>query len=80
MRPWHQALQGHEGAVEDFEADLGKLREKAQADQDGAPDWAAAKEALGAKRVLDTLLSSLRRSQIEERNHARYRRDSQPAA
>lgn len=80
MRPWHEALQQHEGAEEDFAADLGRLREKAQADQDGAADWATAKEALGAKKLLDSLLSSLQRSKLEERNHARYRRDSQPAA
>jgi len=80
MRLWHEALQQHEGAEQDFMDDLGRLREKAQAAQDAALDWAGSREALGAKKVLDSLLSSLTRSKTEERNHARYRRDSQPAA
>lgn len=83
MRPWHEAIQQHEGAVADFNAELGHLRAKAQADQDlatEAGELGRAAGALGAKKVLDSLLTSLQRSKLEEQNHARYRRDSQPAA
>lgn len=83
MRPWHQAIQSHEGAEEDFKVDLGKLREQAQAEQDKATEageLVKAGTALGAKKLLDSLLSSLQRSLTEERNHARYRRDSGPTA
>ena len=83
MRPWHEALQQHEGAVDDFAAELAQLRAKAECEQDtatAAGELGRAAGALGAKKVLDSLLTSLQRSKVEETAHARYRRDSQPEA
>lgn len=70
---WLDALESL-GATEDYLAHLQRRRDDLQRQQDTAPSWEAAKQALGGKLALDNLIADLTRSKKEGAAHAEYLR------
>jgi hypothetical protein len=67
---WQEALRRGE-AVEDFNAFLARLRAQAQRRQDDAETLAEMKEAVGAKKVLDSITRSVTLDTREEQEYGR---------